>query len=503
MHRSLRTPISITAAFAAAALALPALAQAAPTFVRGEQVDRGDGPGGTTGWVAYTPGVQVFDYPQGGPFAVTDDGRYAFLTYPTSSTKRGLYRRDLVANTSRLVLDDVVPTGATTSRAKLSVITKRSLAAADTNAGNDLYLVDPFTGAATLASTTPAGAALGDLTTGAITADGSAVVYSRPGGTYRRVLTSTTPTLLSARALPSSAANLSDQALSADGHAALLSGDWAVTTAATGDRSLAETSSGPGPISISADGTTAARIVAETTSATPKIVVRVYNLAAGTKRTVTPGLPANAGGFDIVRLSADGRTAVATASFAGTSTTSTPAPATYVLGTVDLTTGAVATTSGSFASPAPRLLSPNGRYGITADAAHTWVVPTAAGATLPGGTDGAAALVFITYGAGCKPPASAAWWYDGRPSVMLNQSAYYASGFAVPPTSVAVRASVASTGAVMNAFTLVPGDDSRKLNAYYGAINLDVTAKFPDGSTSTGRGPVSAYTAPTCPPIYL
>jgi len=205
---------------------------------------------------------------------------------------------------------------------------------------------------------------------------------------------------------------------------------------------------------------------------------------------------------DVVAVSADGTTATMGAGFPTPGSGKIPASANYVLGTVDLATGAVAKTSGDLAAHYPTLLSPNGRFGIAWDAGHVWVVPTVAGATLPGGTDGAAALAFTSYSSGCTG-AQPILQPSGRPSVGLRIGTYSISGFAVPPVSLAVRAIVVANGAVMNAFTLTPASNSRSINGYFGAITLDVVARFPGGTTSTGRGSVPAYSPPTCPPLIL
>lgn len=469
--------------------AVPALA--APSWVRGEQIDRGDGPSGTTTpWAVSTPGRS---------FAVTDDGRFAYLSYPTGASTRGLFRRDVQRNTTQLVLDGVEPTGATSTRTTFSVLTRRALTGADGNASNDLYLVDPLTGAATLASSTPSGASVGDLTAGAVTADGTAVVYSRGGATYRRDLASASATQLAAAPLAVSAGtpNLSDTGLSADGRTAILAGDSVATAAGT--RSLATSSSYSGLSMVSSDGSTALRVVAD--AATGAFAVRVTDLATGAARTVVPRLGVGAYGFDVLRLSPDGRQAIATAGFP-LSPIQPGVTGQHVIGTVDLATGAVATTSGDLPTYAPRVLSPNGRFGVTESASHSWIVPTALGASLPGGTDGAAPWVYADYAPGCANPP---FWLPsgGRATVTLMQgSAYYVSPYAVPVGRISGRVTNASTGAVLGSFAISASAVQGKLPAYTGAVHIDLTTTF--GTTpSSGRRTIPAYRPTACPQLPI
>ncbi len=481
------------AALLAAALA-PSAASAA--FAVGEQVDRGDGASGASPWDSYylpydfTPKTDTNPH----PFAISEDGRYAFLTYPTAAGKRGLYRRDVQANTLRLVLDDVQPTGRTTTGSSVSVVTSRALVAADVNGTADLYLVDPFTAAATLASATPTGGGVGAVSTGAVTADGTAVVYSAPGGTYRRVLTQATATRLSTRALdpltapfyPSSSstlreANLSRQALSADGTRALLQGRFVATPA--GDVSIADAEV-DAPVMAPSGAFVANR---------SGNAVAIYDLASGgARRTVTAVLPANAYAPEVLSISADGKRA-----HVGVQLTRDGKPY-FALGTLDLTTGAVAQTSEDLGQQYPRVFSINDRYAVAEDYRRLFAVPAVVGAALPGGVDPASPNVYLSYEDGCLKP-SFITPNGGRPKLTFSRSQPSGRGYAPVASSLSVVVRQTSNNAVINRPPpLTASFSTAYINAVYTQLKLETTATFAGGKTTRDVAYVPAHTPDEC-----
>lgn len=482
------------AAFACVA-SIPSTAYGA--FVVGEQVDRGDGASGGAPW---QQNAFAADAPFARPFAISDDGRFAFITYPTVGHVRGLYRRDVQLNTLRLVADDVRPTGWTRAGQYLSVLTPKALSPADANATADLYLLDPFSGAATLASKAPDGAALGEVTSGAVTADGTAVVYSRPGGTERRVLSAAAATRLSTRAMPpyedtflphlntGPHANVTRSGLSTDGTRVVLEGG--AVGAASGEVVLPTDADGkPLPWVLSPTGTDASR-VAKNAAGVWEVVV--FNLATRQERTLSTGA-SHLEQLWINSVSADGTKAHVSASLRRNNS---PLD---VLGTVDLRTGAIAQTSDDIAPYRyPRVFAWNDRYGVFGDI-NLFAIPTQAGAALPGGVDLPSPLVYLNYSEGCTS-ASFLTPYGGRPSVEFTRRDASRRGLApvVSQVTVAVRAGAGSP--VINRFTLSSLKPDAPINQTPSAASPTVGVAKVEASVSAGGK--TAYDAATVPSYY-
>jgi hypothetical protein len=482
---------------ASAALAVTAPAQGA--IVYGDQVDRGDGLSGFTAWSAglYWQSAKV---PTQG-VAISDDGRYAWLSYPTSDTARGLYRRDIAADTLRLVANDVVPTGATaTPTGRISVITRRALSAADQNGSPDLYLLDAFTGAATLASVTDSGAAAGDVVNGTVSRDGSTVIWSTATTTSRRLLGGGAPTVVGDGVLETyksggyglwdvqPPADLALGALSADGRTVALAGRQVVTPSGTVDvGALLPSTFAPSdvglPVRISSDGAKA--VVAGGDRESGRALVAVVDLATSTARIIQPtGLPSGSSYWRLLAL-ATGSSAAVVEIEQGNRT--------YAVGVMNLTTGAITKVSGDYQDRAPSTFSFNGRYGLANSRSWMYAVPVAANATLPGGP-GSAPATYLSYAEGCIKPVFIEP-YGGRPTVSLTRP-----GLAPPSvSSMQVAARNLSNGVVMNQFTLIPGVVSTlPINGYYGAVRLEISLRYTSGQTGTNQVTVPAHTPPEC-----
>ncbi len=487
-----RSGLLACAALFGAALA-PSAAHAA--YAVGEQIDRADGASGGIPWAQNVYTAKV-NYAR--PFAISDDGRFAFLTYPTSDTTRGLYRRDLLLNTLRLVADDVRPTGWTRSGQYLSAITSRALAAADTNGTADLYLLDPFSGAATLASTAPGGAALGGVTSGAVTADATAVVYSRPGGTSRRVLASATASTLSPRAMlpyedfayphldATPHLNVTREALSSDGTRVVVEGRFVATS--SGDVELPDLPAGDvDSWHLNPAGTEVVR-ARRKAGGVWEAVIRT--LSTGSERVVSTGNSTPAYVF-VNAISPDGTTAHVTAHLSSNGSSQT------LLGTLDLRTGALVQKSDSLpaVSANSRVFSWNDRYGVFRDI-NLFAVPVQAGAMLPGGVDAASPLVYLSYHPGCSSP-SYLTQYGGRPYVELTRATASTRGLAPVASKVVVTVRAGAGSPIINQFTLSSQQKTESpLNQPFSAANVYTVAKIDGAVTANGQ---TAYDSATVP----
>lgn len=484
-----------------AALGLSA-GSAGAAIVYGDQVDRGDGISGFTRWLSglyvASPYADGYDQPAQG-ITLSDDGRYAWLTFPTGATTRGLYRRDISLDKTTLMVDDVTATGATAKpTGRISVLTKRGLVAADQNGTADLYLIDAFTGAVTLASTDASGAPIGGIEQGLVTRDGSAVLWSKGGVTSRRVLGAGGPVDLGAGTIASwdvgpapkyaeqPPADLAALAASADGRTVLLAGGKVLTPGGIVDlAAFLPPTLERGPYGLSAyitpDGARAL-VGASSGGAT---AIAVVELATRQVRIVKPtGLPSGVtsaylrsvgpvAGKAIVELDQSNRT--------------------RAVGLMDLVTGAVTKVSGDYQDRTPTSYSLNGRYGLAVSQRWLYAVPVVANATLPGGP-GSAPATYVSYYQGCQKPVFIEP-YGGRPTVSISRPPL------APPSvqSMVVTARNLSNGVVMNQFTLVPGIvTTLPINAYYGDVRLEISLRYTSGQVGTNQLLVPAHWTDLC-----
>lgn len=489
----------LVAGLATAGALLAGATSASAAVVYGDQVDRGDGLSGFTAWSAGLYWQSSKAPTQG--VAISDDGRYAWITSPTGDTTRGLYRRDIAADTLRLVANDVAATGATASpTGRISVITKRALTAADQNDAPDLYLLDAFTGAATLASVADGGGAAGDVVNGTVSRDGSTVIWSTATATYRRALAGGPVTVVGAGVLEAyrrggydfwqteTPADLGLGAVSADGRTIALAGRKVVTPGGTVDvDALLPSSFAAGEyglsVQVSSDGARA--VVAGSDRASGRALVAVVDLATSATRVVEPtGLPTGSSYWRLLGL-ATGSSAAVVEIEQGNRT--------YAVGVMNLSTGAITKVNGDYQDRAPSTFSFNGRYGLANSRTWMYAVPVAANATLPGGP-GSAPATYLSYDEGCIKPVFIEP-YGGRPSVSLTRPPL------APPSvqSMQVAARNLSNGVVMNQFTLTPGVVSTlPINGYYGAVRLEISLRYTSGQTGKNQVTVPAHTPPEC-----
>lgn len=477
--------LAFSGLLAASLLAVTAGPSAA-AVVYGDQVDRGDGISGAARWSSGVDGGSPYIDPAEQPtqgVAISDDGRYAWITSPTSDTTRALFRRDIAADTLKLMADDVTATGATaTPSGRISVLTKRGLVAADQNGTPDLYLLDAFTGAPTLASVDASGAAIGGIDRGFVSRDGSAVVLSKGGATYRRLLSGGAPTELGAGVPGTSLvvaggqyrfqppADLSGAVASADGRTVALTDRKVLTPAGMVDvkallpSTFATYDDFGVPAFITADG---AKAIVRGEDQGVRAVA-VVDLATKQVRIVRPtGLPSTATFGTVQALGPVAGKVIVDVSLSNNTTW---------VGLFDLTTGAITKVSGEYQDRVPTTYSFNGRYGLANSRAWMYAVPTVANATLPGGP-GSAPATYVSYNQGCQKPVFIEP-YNGRPTVSLTRPPL------APPSvqSMQVAARNLSNGVVMNQFTLTPGVVSTlPINGYYGDVRLEVALRYTSG----------------------
>ncbi len=490
------------AGFLTASAMAAAVPSAGAAVVYGDQVDRGDGISGFSRWLsdvfAPSPYPDGYDHPAQG-VTLSDDGRYAWLTFPTSATTRGLYRRDISLDKTTLMVDDVTATGATAKPSgRISVITKRGLVAADQNGTADLYLIDAFTGTPTLASTDASGAAIGGIEQGLVTRDGSAVLWSKAGEVSRRVLGNGGPVSLGAGAIASHVLGLAPQygeqppadlsaiGASADGRTVVLAARKVLTPGGIVDVAAALPSTfRPNPYGLPAfvtpDGAQA--VVGGTVGA--DVAVAVVDLATSQARIVRPtGLPSGVARAYLRSVGPVAGKVIVELDQANRTTS---------VALLDLGTGVVTKVSGDYQDRTPTSYSLNGRYGLATSGSWLYAVPVVANATLPGGP-GSAPATYVSYVQGCRKPVLNEP-YGGRPTVRLSRPPL------APPSvqSMTVAARNLSNGVVMNRFTLTPGLVSTlPINGYYGAVRLEVSLRYTNGQVGTNQLLVPTHEPPLC-----
>jgi Tol biopolymer transport system component len=142
-------------------------------------------PGSTT-LISAAPGGAPFPEPAvqatlGGQGAVSDDGRFVLLTARGTgllpgAPAQGAYLKDLVNGTVTLVsrtpgvpgtpLTDAAAIGIDDTATRAAFLTSAQLSPGDTNTTPDVYIRNLETGATALATTTPAGTAVGEIEPG-------------------------------------------------------------------------------------------------------------------------------------------------------------------------------------------------------------------------------------------------------------------------------------------------------------------------------------------------
>lgn len=471
---------TVIAAFAAASPASAA--------VQGEQVNRGTGADGF-GALAGAASTPRF---------ITDDGRLSYFDHDVRGAARlsqtagerassGAYVRDIVANTTvQLASGNVHTTGITGDGATLSLVTDERLTAADANSVSDLYTVNLATRAITLV---PASGAA--VTSGAITADGKAYVWSDASGTYRRLVSGGATTKLSAAAVPLPLVGLLNRrSISADGQVASL------LAPGTGVNMIARAGKTPIPVDpsggartlwtlagIAPDGLTAA-VSDETSLRTIAITTGAARRVPGTQRA---GAEVVSVGATTAVVAGDGPTVVR---FATGGRAPLAAPLAY---------GNRQTT--------PYVVSGSSRYALSGRSAAgfdgTGALPvlaaqTLGAATLPGTREPASPLTYVTFSPGCVKGGSSP---AQRPSLAVNLPAAADLG---RPAAVSVQVNFynRTTFKLIKSATITESSTFPFVTelpiGWTGNWFLDVAVIPAEGSIRTERWNQGTYTSRSC-----
>lgn len=466
--------------------ALPAGASAATI---GEQVDRQTGVAGGTILAGGTPT----------PRWVSDDGRFVLFDEDVRGPARasqtagersasGVYLRDTVADTStQLAKGNVRTTNLTSDLKTISVVTSEALTAADTDGTPDLYLIDVASRAPTLFPT-----GTGFVRDGAISTDGSAVVWSDADGTWRRpaavgaaaVRLSTkvmpgVPSVGATAYLPEQIGGLRGrQSISRDGSAVGFiveepAGGISVTLHAFVVRlgkADVPLDTGSSPF-LSPDGNTAYAI--DRQGAT---TLRAYDVNAGgaahdVADSSAIGIPY------LTDVSTDGRTL---ALFDWQTT---------AMRTVDTSSGATSAVGPalpSVATSSRTLLSANGAFeAATTPRGHLMLVPT--GATpLPEAPDLPSPLSWVGFDLGCtRSPYGIS--SNRRPSFAVLDDTF-------TPTAASARLVFRSTSGIpIGTYTVRPGAGASVPLGWVGNWVLDATVTLADGRSLTARWTQGPY----------
>jgi hypothetical protein len=509
------------AAIAAAACAVACLAPATASAVTyGEQVDRGEGLAGTTAieTLASEYGGPGLPSPSASTIGITDDGKWAVFNYSTDYAHTQIYARDTAAGHTNLLVSDARGSGIDAAGKWLSFTTASRLDPADTNDLDDVYLEDLTTAKFTLVSrATATGPAIGS-TAGGVSRDGTAAVFGSGGKTYRRDLATGAVTTLGPTELVNGPYLYRDAAttfrISADGRAALPAAATDPEGAVDRAESVQVVSGGKtttltapagttfGGRRLSGDGKKLVAVVSPKDVASPVAGtpgVRVIDVATGVGTTFpfTPSLAIQ--GAELSDVSTNGSDALLALTYArGAARINAEAR-------VDLTTGAITQVGGDLASRAPRLLSPNRKFGLTAADSHVWAVPITG--TLPVAQEAPSPLAYLRYELGCK--GNDLFTSLPRPAVEFSPTAgskpsVYSStptaglGWGTLATSIVVNAYSKGSGALFSSATLTASKNTLRLQGVFGNSLIKATARFADGRTASDSVSIPKYDPVNC-----